>query len=223
MNRSNRFVRVASGLILLTLLIGCQSRELLLRKEKESDAHYKLGVAYLGENVPNVQKAYIEFIKTVEIDPKYKDGHYGLGHIYAQRQEYPKAITAFKKTLALDHEFSEAYNYLGTVYELSNQDAAAIVAYQEAIKNPLYITPQFPHWKLGLLYLRQKKYEAAISEFDAVRRIEPNNSLVFEKIGETYLQMGQQEKAREAFKKVVDIAPESPEAEVSLKRLSELQ
>jgi type IV pilus assembly protein PilF len=207
MNRSNLFKAVSLLLLSLSLFVGCQSKAALLKREKESDSHYKLGVAHLSENVPNLQKAYIEFLMATGINPKNKEAYYGLGHVYAQRQEYLKAIDAFQKTVSLDPKFSDAYNYMGNVYEQLGRDSEAILAYQEAIKNLLYATPQFPHWKLGLLYLRQKKYEESLTEFNEVLRIEPNNSDVFDKMGETYLEMGQVDKARALFEQSVQVFP----------------
>ncbi len=204
-----RFEKTIGTLCFLSFLIGCASTDTLLKKEKESEAHHKLGIAYLNENPPNMQKAYMEFLKSVEIDSKNKEAYYALGHVYAQRQEYKKAIEAFKKTLVLDPNFSEAYNYLGNIYEVLQRDKEAILSYQEAVKNLQYATPQYPHWKLGLIYLKQKKYEDALSEFQQVRHIEPNNSVVLDKIGETHLEMGQTEKALPFFEEAVRISPDN--------------
>ncbi len=201
------FLETIGTFFIFSFLIGCSSADALLKKDNKSESHYKLGIAYLSEQPPNIQRAYMEFLKAVEFDPKNKQAYYGLGHVYAQRQEYKKAIEAFKKTLVFDPDFSEAYNYLGNIYELLGREPEAILAYQEAIKNPQYATPQFPHWKLGLLYLNKKEYEAALSEFQKVRQIEPLNSVVLDKIAETYREMGQAEKALSFYQEAVRISP----------------
>jgi len=201
---------------LIVLLAGCGFSESRIKREKESEAYYKLGIAYLNDASPNPQKAYIEFLKAVEIDPKNKEAHYALGHIYAQRQDYPNATLAFKKAISIDPNYSEAHNYLGKVYETLGNDAEAILAYQGALKNLQYVTPQLPHWNLALIYLRQKQYDKALEALQQVRKIEPTNGVVLDKIGETYLQKGESENALSFFKEAVSLAPSDHRAHYRL-------
>jgi len=185
---------------LIVLLAGCASSQSKVKKEESSKAYYKLGIAYLNDAVPNPQKAYIEFLKSVEIDPENKDAHYAVGHIYAQRQDYPHAIESFEKVISIDPNYSEAHNYIGKVYEISGKDAEAIMAYQNALKNLQYATPQLPHWNLGLIYIKQKKYDQALESLHEVRKLEPTNVVVIDKIGATYKEQGDSEKASSFFK-----------------------
>jgi Tfp pilus assembly protein PilF len=187
--------------------VGCGFTEARIKKEKESEANYKLGVAYLNDSSPNMQKALMEFSKSIEINPKNKDAHYALGHVYAQRQDYPKAIEAFKTAIVLDPNYSEAHNYLGKVYELSGRDAEAILAYEGALNNIQYATPQLPYWNMGLVYFRQKQYDQALEAFQQARRIEPVNADLLAKIGETYIQKGDMEKALSSYKEAVFLVP----------------
>ncbi len=191
----------------LLLLVGCGFTEARIKKEKESEASYKLGVAYLNDNVPNLQKALIEFSKALEINPQNKEAHYAMGHVYFQRQDYPKAIESFKTAISIDPNYSEAHNYLGKVYEGSGREEEAILSYQGALKNIQYATPQLPYWNMGLVYFKQKKYDQALEAFQQTRKIEPANGDVLAKIGETYVQKGSLEKALSFFKEAVTLAP----------------
>ncbi|MBI3358899.1 MAG: tetratricopeptide repeat protein [Nitrospirae bacterium] len=192
---------------LIVLLAGCGfSESSIKKKEQESEANYKLGIAYLNDSSPNLQKAYIEFLKAIETDSKNKEAHYALGHIYAQRQDYANAILAFKKAISIDPNYSEAHNYLGKIYETSGKDAEAILAYQGALQNLQYATPQLPHWNLALIYFRQKQYDKALDELQEVRKFEPENGVVLNKIGETYMQLGESDKARSFFKEAADMS-----------------
>ncbi len=252
--------RQAYGLGLFCLIFGlvsCTTTEEKIKPEQEAGAFYKFGVAYLNETPPNLQNAYLEFLKAIQKDPKNKEAHYALGHVHAQRRDYPRAIEAFQKTIALDPSFSEAHNYMGNIYQTMGNEADAIRAYQNALSNTQYATPQLPHWNLGVIYLKRKKYETALAEFLQVRQIEPNNVVVLNKIAETYeesgqsnkallffqeatlvapsdhqthfrlasfhLKRGEQSDASKAFKKVIELAPESFEAEQSREKLTALQ
>ncbi|MEK7748396.1 MAG: tetratricopeptide repeat protein [Nitrospirota bacterium] len=204
------FKNLFRGLALLALVVfsaSCVSSGYKIKKEKESEATYKLGMAYLNDAPPNLQKGYIEFLKSVESNPNNKDSHYAIGHIYAQRQDYPNAIASFKKAILIDPQYSAAYNYLGKTYELSGNDADAILSYQEALKNLQYETPQFPRWNMAMIYLKQRQYQQGLDALLEVRRIVPTDPTVLDKIGETYLQIGKSDKARLVFEEAVFVAP----------------
>ena len=201
---------------LVVLLGSCGFTEARIKREKSSEASYKLGIAYLNDAAPNMQKALIEFSKAIEINPDNKEAHYALGHVYAQRQDYSKAIESFKKAIAIDPVYSEAHNYLGKGYEALGRDAEAILAYQEALKNLQYTTPQLPYWNLGLIYVRQKQYDQALEAFQQARKIEPANGVVLAKMAETSLQKGDVEKALFFLKEAVAITPSDPIAHYQL-------
>jgi len=201
---------------LILLMAGCGFTESSINKEKASEARYKLGIAYLNDSTPNLQKAYIEFLEAINIDAKNKNAHYGLGHIYAQRQDYHNAIPAFKNAISIDSNYSEAHNYLGKVYETMGRDAEAITSYQGALKNLQYATPQLPHWNLAQIYIKQKQYDKALEALQEARRIEPTNSVILDKIAETYTQKGDLENARSFFKEAVALAPNDPRAHFRL-------
>lgn len=217
---ANRFVERASlawkAVLILFLLTssGCGLTEARIKKEKEASAHYKLGISYLNEN--QLQKAFIEFHKAAEIDPDNKDVQYGLGHIHFQKQDYVEAVNAFKKAISIDARFSEAHNYLGKVYEVQGTLDKAIVEYQEALKNPQYDTPQKPYLNLGLVYMKQEKYDQATREFQRVLQIDPNNVVAHNELGRSYYQMGKPKEAISSYQEAIRMAPNYLDAHYNL-------
>jgi Tfp pilus assembly protein PilF len=205
--KHNLTVLLLGGLIVSLFVAGCSTSATRIKKEKASEGSYKLGLAYLLDTPPNLQKAYIEFLKAVENNPNNRDAHYAIGHIYAQRQEYLKAISEFQKALAIDPNYAAAHNYLGKAHELLGQDTEAIASYQAALSNLQYETPQYPHWSLAMLYLKQKQYQKGLDSLLQVRRLEPANSVVLHKIGETYREMGDLDNALLFFKESVSVVP----------------
>jgi Tfp pilus assembly protein PilF len=195
---------------LVFLLVGCGFKEARIKKEKESEASYKLGLAYLNDSNPNMQKALIEFAKSVEMNPKNKEARYALGHVYAQRQDYAKAISELQSAINIDPNYSEAHNYLGKCYEALGQYTEAISSYQMALKNIQYLTPQLPHWNMGMIYFKQKQYDKALEAFQQTRRIEPANGDVLAKIAETYIEKGETDNALSSFKEAVTLLPNDP-------------
>ena len=211
-------IKWAAALLLLFAPMwgGCGLREARIKREKEASAHYKFGIAYLGDKPPQVQQAYIEFQKAVKLDPRYRDAHYALGHVFFQQERYEESIAAFKKALSIDPSYSEAQNYLGRVYSLLGEHDKALAAYQAALKNPQYSTPEKPYWNIGLLYIREKDYPKAVDALKNALRVNPNLVAVHTLLGEVYAKMGDTRKAVSAYRKVIEIRPNDINAHYNL-------
>ncbi len=142
-----------------------------IENTQKATAHYKLGVSYYGEN--NIQKAFVEFQKAFELNPKDKDVLNMTGIIYLLHyDDFPKAIDFFQKAVNVDPVFSEAHNNLGFAYEKSRKFNEAIDSYKKALSNLLYMTPEKAYNSLGRVYYRLGRYDEAIDAYkDAIRRM----------------------------------------------------
>ena len=203
-------------LLLVPLLVNCGMSESRIKREKNADSHYKLGVAHLVGEKPTLQNAYIEFQKAIQSNPRHRDAYYALGHVYFQQESYNDAIEAFQKAISIDREYSEGYNYLGRVYSLQGEFGKAIESYQKALQNFQYETPEKPYWNLGLVYLRQKKYEDAIRELKNALRVNPNMVPVHNLLGSVYAKMGDTKKAVSSYERALQIEPNDINAHYSL-------
>ncbi|HET6464473.1 MAG TPA: tetratricopeptide repeat protein [Nitrospiria bacterium] len=201
--------------ILIALsLSGCSTTS-SVQKEKNAQAHYKLGLSYLNDN--QTQMAFVEFQKSIEANPKDRDSHYGLGHIYFTQGKFEQARDEFQKAIQIDPKYSEAHNYLGTVYERLGDQKKAIEEYRKALANPQYFTPQYPHRNLAMVYLNMNEYKSAIKEFKEALSLPPPpddplfNALVFNGLGQAYYKDGQFPEAVDAFNSALKIAPDYTE------------
>jgi len=138
---------------------------------QKATAHYKLGVSYYGEN--NIQKAFIELQKAVELNPEDKDVLYMIGIIYLLNyDDFPKAIDFFQKAVSVDPDFAEAHNNLGFAYEKSRKFNEAIDSYKKALSNLKYRSPEKAYNSLGRVYYRLGRYDEAINEYkEALKRM----------------------------------------------------
>lgn len=198
------------------LLVHCGTGESRIKRKKNAVAHYKLGVAHLIGDVPSLQKAYIEFQKTIQLDPKHRDAHYALGHIYFQQESYEEATQSFQKALSIDPDYSEAHNYLGRVYSLQGAYDQAVASYRKALSNLQYETPEKPYWNLGLIYVKQQKYQDAVKELKNALRVNPNLVSVHHLLGNVYSKMGDSEKSIAAYQRVLQISPKDLNAHYNL-------
>jgi len=172
MKSVNTMMHVRSWIIvvLFFLVTACASTS-STEKTQKATAHYKIGLSYYNEN--KFQKAYIEFQKALEFNPKDKEVLNAIGIVHLlQFEDFEKAMEYFKKALKVDSNFSEAYNNLGIAYEKTGKIHEAITCYKKAIANPMYQHPEKAFNNLGRVYYRAGEYDKAIEAFTrALRRL----------------------------------------------------
>ena len=79
----------------------------------KANAHFQMGVSYVNDN--NIQPAFVEFQKALELNPNDKEAHNAIGVIYLKKlEDNANAIKHFQKALKIDRNLSEAANNLGS-------------------------------------------------------------------------------------------------------------
>lgn len=156
-----------AGLFLAALLAGCAG--VGVEEEKEAEFHLKMGSSSLNEG--NVQGAFVELQKSMQLNPNNKETLNTLGLVYIHLDDFNKAKDLFIRAISLDAEFSEAHNNLGLAYAKSQEWEKAIDSYKKALLNPLFQTPEKAFGNLGTAYYRSGQYDLAANAFkDAIRR-----------------------------------------------------
>jgi Tfp pilus assembly protein PilF len=173
---------------------------------QRSSAHYQLGLSYLNDN--NIQPAFVEFQKALEINPNDKDVLNAIGVIHLLKlEDYPRAVEYFQRAIKVDRNFSEAWNNLGFAYEKKGNYSESIEAYKTAIANPLYKNTDRAYNNLGRLYYRMKRYQDAMNAYrEALRR---NSDFPFPYYGLAlcYNAQGKYGDAATAIKKAIEVDP----------------
>lgn len=162
-----------SQVFILLFSIGVLTSSCSTVKEKDmqqASAHYQLGVSYLNDN--NIQPAFVEFQKALELNPLDKDTHNAIGVIYLVKlEDYPKAIQHFREALRIDKAFSEAANNLGNAYANIGRYEEAVTHFKAALSNPQYKNAAMAFNNIGMSYYRLGRFDEAIDAFkDALKR-----------------------------------------------------
>ncbi|MBM3301392.1 MAG: tetratricopeptide repeat protein, partial [Deltaproteobacteria bacterium] len=129
------------GLIVAAGMIwGCVPQQTTSKEsvEKESQAHYQVGVQYLSEGKSG--QALQELTAAQALTPGNADIEHALGLAYQHKGLYDKAIEHYKKALELTPKLTEARNNLGTVHLAKGEYQEAIRLFEECVKDPLYST-----------------------------------------------------------------------------------
>jgi len=173
---------------------------------KKANYHYQMGISYLNDN--NIQPAFVELQKALELNPYDKDVHEAIGIIYLTNlEDYPKAIKHFQAALKIDKNFSEAANNLGNAYSSLGRFDEAIESYERAISNPQYKNAAMALYNLGMVYYRLSKFDAAMNSYkDALKRFS-NFYMPYYGLALCYNAKGQYGDAATAMARAIEVDP----------------
>lgn len=175
-------------------------------RQQKAAAHYQLGRSYLNDK--NIQPAFVEFQKSLELNPDDKEAHNAIGLIYLERFEnYPKAIEHFLKALNEDKNFSEASNNLGTAYAKTGRFDEAIESYKRALLNPLYRNAEKAFNNLGWVYYRSRRYNDAIDAYKEAIKRNSDFHLPYYGLALCYNAAGRYGDAYTALRKAIELDP----------------
>ncbi|GAB4538848.1 MAG: hypothetical protein Fur0020_07780 [Thermodesulfovibrionia bacterium] len=193
------------GLIVSCLsFYGCATMD--AENINRAEAHYKLGVSYMSKG--EIKDAFIEFQKTINIDPKHKEALNSLGIISARFKKYDDAISYYNRAISLDPNYSEAMNNLGVVYlELEKWDDARRY-FKMATENPLYMTPEKAYSNMAFAYYKKGDYKSAEDAVNEALIRSPNFSFALYISGLIHVATGDDELAIKDLNKVLGIVPD---------------
>ena len=161
----------------LVTLMGCATTQDINTQGEESRVresariHTELGAGYFSQR--NIPVALEEFTQATQIDPTYPMAYTGLGLVYASLKEDAKAEANFKKALELDPASSEAHNNYGTFLCSRDRIDESITHFLEAVKNPLYSTPEAAYLNAGVCALKKKDVANAELYLQKALQIQP--------------------------------------------------
>lgn len=134
-------------------------------------AHSDLGAAYLQQN--KLEIALTEFTLATKIDANHSPAYNGLGLVYAALGEDAKADANFKKAIQIQPKSSESHNNYGSFLCSKKRFAESIPHFLEAIKNPLYPTPNLAYANAGICSARNNDNKNAEIYLVKALQIEP--------------------------------------------------
>jgi tetratricopeptide (TPR) repeat protein len=136
--------------------------------------------------------------------------YFNYGVTAEQAGLYDKAADLLRKSIALDPaNAAEAYNYLGYMWADHNMylDEA-----KEMIERALEIEPNNGSYldSLGWVEFRQGKFDQALANLlRAAEKMEREDPIVFEHIGDTYLKLHRVPEALESWQKALALDPKN--------------
>jgi type IV pilus assembly protein PilF len=204
--------QAAAVLLLAALAAGCSQNQ--QAAQKDAQASYKLGVAFLTEGRPG--PALRELTTAEALAPDDPEILNALAIAYWQRRDLGLAEQKFKKAVAVKPDYSEAWNNLGAMYMDQGRFADAVPVLQNALKNLLYGTQERALTNLGLCLVKLGRMREAERRFREAIEVAPRFPLARKHLGMLLKERGD---CAEALTQLDEAARTLPEdAEIQLNR-----
>jgi tetratricopeptide (TPR) repeat protein len=207
-------------------------------------AHMELGVAELRLGKP--EDASKTLGEAIALDAQLQGANLFLGIAYTQMHRVDEATAAFRREIELNPENAQALMWLGVVElqaghpEMATEplDRAAALAPDDlnileyrgkahsdvafaSYARMATIDPNswHVHKVQGQMYSQQNQHKEAIAEFLEAIKIVPNNSDLYEELGNEYRKSSALDLAQQAYSKELELSPNNPIAMYNLARI----
>ncbi|MDR1398247.1 MAG: tetratricopeptide repeat protein [Desulfarculales bacterium] len=161
-----------------------------------------LGILYLDNNQP--EEALKPLQTLIKRQPEVHLAHFYLGRAYTAVRQYPAAEKAYLQAMTGDSISSMAEFELAGLYELQNRLAKAEAAYLRLLEaNASALVRE----RLGQLYMRQGKNEAALQQFAILKGLDPDDPEVRIRLGLVLYEQNKYTQSAEEFKLVLNKEP----------------
>lgn len=196
--------------------------------EPDPETHYSIGLAYQQKGNP--EKAIEHFSRAIELKPDMAPARNSLGVSYIKIEDYDRAIEVLSQ-LVEDQGFDiyltphyPKYN-LGLAYYHKGEYETARAYFQEVneyfasgiTKDRIYILNLRA---FGLTYLDTGDPAEALTYFEKVTAVTPRWPDIYLDIARAHRMAGFNAKARDNYRKVLELAPESMIAETATKEMA---
>lgn len=168
-------------------------------------AHTDLGAAYLQQKKYDI--ALDEFTQATEISPSYALGYNGLGLVRSALGQDAEAEAAFKKAIELDPSNSESHNNYGTFLCGRGRYDESIAQFLEAVKNPLYQTPNLAYANAGICADRKNDTKSAEVYLNKALQLQPLTYSAAYQLADIQFRRGDIVPAKNTLQNTITAAP----------------
>ena len=165
---------------------------------ENAEFRYYLGTFY--EEEEQFEQAELAIKQAINIEPDNPRYYFRLGVVYDKSNKKEASMEAMRKVIAIDPKHSNALNYLGYTYaDLGKNLDEAERLILEALKykpNDGYITDS-----LGWVYYKKGEFKKALEYLHQAIEIVPDDPIMLEHVGDTYLMLEDKTNALKFYKK----------------------
>lgn len=159
------------------------------------------------------------FKKTVEVDPSYEDGYFGLALTALADGDKDKGLILLEKTVRMNPSNSEALLFLGTIYSETGDNAKALEYTRKALAvNPYDYNALV---NMGTVYSRMGNAKEGATYYLKAADLYPEKPVPCYNLGNIFYLSGQKNEAAIWLKKAIKADPEFKPALELIRKMSE--
>lgn len=171
----------------------------LIIEWKNTQVLFRLGAVMLifmcaalaWEQVKGWRSSEVVFERALRFSPHNDQAHAVLAKIYFERRQFKPAIDHYEQAVRI-HETPERLIELGTAYAMTGGRKQAIASYQLALSQDVNLLSGWAN--LGMVFLREEKYDQGIETLRKALSIEPRNTQIILRLADAYLKGGNKKK-----------------------------
>ncbi len=157
----------------------------------------------------NYDEAQHELERIQSFYPKYPNLHLYKGMMYSTMGNFKAAVPEYEFEIKQNERHTQAYLGAGKAYlELRNYESAS-----KNLQMAMRLNPQWAEAKLYAAIANQKlkNFVGAIALFKSAAAIDSGNPLLYKRMMECYVEMGETQNAQAAFDKYRQLEPDAPD------------
>jgi len=140
-------------------------------------------------------------------EPKHKSARRQLGYALFVQRKYDAAVEVLREQTRINSFDDYSYNLLGRVFWSQQKYEEAEAAFRKHIE--ILPLDKWAHGNLGLMLVEWRKYKEAVPELEQAISLNPDQEPDYQiGLGRAHLNLGQAEKATDAFDKAIKLSPE---------------
>jgi Tfp pilus assembly protein PilF len=137
--------------------------------------------AYEHQMQGELEEAIQLYKRSIAVRPT-AEGHTFLGWTYSFQGRWDAAIEECLKAIAVDPTFGNPYNDIGAYLIELDRLEEAISWFQKALHAPRYESYCFPHFNLGRVYERKKRFGRALQHYRSALAENPQHQGAYQAV-----------------------------------------
>lgn len=200
----------------------------------EAERAYEKGLSLMKAG--RLDEALKSFEQVVTIQGN-AEVYFNMGYIKSAKGQYDEALQCFRVATRIDNDHARAYKKMGEIYTKLGQvgDASKYLAQaadiymerkqdteaEELFEAVVKLQPDTTNVynSLGIILRRQGRLLDSAYQYQKALKVHPHDENIYFNLGRVYLGLKENDLAREALKKALEINPHFSEAKDSLRAL----
>src|SRR5262245_4495294 len=139
-------------------------------------------------------------------EPAHKSARRLLGYALFEQRKYDAAVEVLREQTRINQFDDFSYRLLGRIFRAQQKYEEAEVAFRKHLE--ILPLDKWAHGTLGFMYTEWRKYKEAIPELEQAISLNPDEEDSYQVgLGQAYMNLGQPEKAVEAFDRAIKLSP----------------